>query len=285
MRCATSRRTSPICRRWPSPTWRSARAEELRDADHRRRPRSRLPRRTPAGRRRGFQRRLDEGRGRLTLIANEIARAAAQVLAEHAIALRKLKDARPPKEVADDVQAQLARLCPQALRRRHALGATRPPAALPEGDHAAAGQAARRPGPRRPAPGRAAADRAALPAPAGRAQGRARRAARGVPLAARGVARQPVRAGAAHAAAGQRQAAREGLAAAEPLNALRASAARTIATVRGVAQPGSATGLGPVGRRFESSHPDQRRIAVAAIVRRTGGKRYPAPRLSPRPTR
>jgi ATP-dependent helicase HrpA len=60
-----------------------------------------------------FQRRLDEGRGRLTLIANEIARAAAQVLTEHALALRKLKEARPPKEVVDDVQAQLARLCPK----------------------------------------------------------------------------------------------------------------------------------------------------------------------------
>ncbi len=60
-----------------------------------------------------FQRRLDEGRGRLTLIANEIARAAAQVLTEHALALRKLKDARPTREVADDVQAQLARLCPK----------------------------------------------------------------------------------------------------------------------------------------------------------------------------
>ncbi len=60
-----------------------------------------------------FQRRLDEGRGRLTLIANEIARAAAQVLAEHAVAVRKLKDARPPKEVVEDVQAQLARLCPK----------------------------------------------------------------------------------------------------------------------------------------------------------------------------
>jgi ATP-dependent helicase HrpA len=47
------------------------------------------------------------------LIANEIARAAEQVLAEHAVALRKLKDSRPPKEVADDVQAQLARLCPK----------------------------------------------------------------------------------------------------------------------------------------------------------------------------
>ncbi len=60
-----------------------------------------------------FQRRVDDGRARLTLIANEVARASGTVLAEYAIALRKLRDARPPKEVADDVQAQLARLCPK----------------------------------------------------------------------------------------------------------------------------------------------------------------------------
>ena len=36
-----------------------------------------------------------------------------------------------------------------------------------------------------------------------------------------------------------------------------ADVARTIAPVRGVAQPGSATGLGPVGREFESRRPDQ----------------------------
>ena len=57
-----------------------------------------------------FARRIEEGRGRLTLIANEVARSAAAVLAEHAIALRKLKDSRPPKEVAEDIAAQLARL-------------------------------------------------------------------------------------------------------------------------------------------------------------------------------
>ena len=50
-----------------------------------------------------FARRIEEGRGRLTLIANEVARIAGAVLAEHAAALRKLKDARPPKEVADDI--------------------------------------------------------------------------------------------------------------------------------------------------------------------------------------
>ena len=60
-----------------------------------------------------FTRRIDEGRGRLTLVANEIARSAATVLGEYAAAVRKLKDARAPKDVADDVAAQLARLVPK----------------------------------------------------------------------------------------------------------------------------------------------------------------------------
>jgi ATP-dependent helicase HrpA len=60
-----------------------------------------------------FARRIEDGRGRLTLVANEIARRAATVLVEYAAAVRKLKDARPLKEVADDVTAQLARLVPK----------------------------------------------------------------------------------------------------------------------------------------------------------------------------
>jgi ATP-dependent helicase HrpA len=60
-----------------------------------------------------FERRLADGRGRLTLIANEIARSAGAVLTEHAAAVRKLKDARAPKETADDVTAQLTRLVPK----------------------------------------------------------------------------------------------------------------------------------------------------------------------------
>ena len=66
-----------------------------------------------------FKRCVDEGRGRLTLIANEVARGALAVLAEYAAATRKLKDARPAKEVADDIQAQLGRLVPKRF-----LGAT-----------------------------------------------------------------------------------------------------------------------------------------------------------------
>ena len=57
-----------------------------------------------------FARRVEQGRGRLTLVANEIARSASTILVEYGVALRKLKDSRPPKEVADDAAAQLARL-------------------------------------------------------------------------------------------------------------------------------------------------------------------------------
>lgn len=60
-----------------------------------------------------FAKRIEEGRSRLNLIAQEVARQAATVLTEHATALRKLKDARPAKEVVDDVSAQLARLVPR----------------------------------------------------------------------------------------------------------------------------------------------------------------------------
>jgi ATP-dependent helicase HrpA len=59
-----------------------------------------------------FRRRIEEGRGRLTLIANEVARGALQVLVEYAAATRKLKDSRPPKDVQDDIGAQLSRLVP-----------------------------------------------------------------------------------------------------------------------------------------------------------------------------
>ncbi|MED5619174.1 ATP-dependent RNA helicase HrpA [Ideonella sp. BN130291] len=60
-----------------------------------------------------FKRRIEEGRTRLNLIAQEVARLAGTILTEYAAALRKLKDARPPKEVADDIQAQLQRLIPK----------------------------------------------------------------------------------------------------------------------------------------------------------------------------
>ncbi|MFY7857531.1 MAG: DUF3418 domain-containing protein, partial [Rubrivivax sp.] len=57
-----------------------------------------------------FGARLAEGRTRLMLIAQEVARQALAVLVEWSAATRKLKDARPPKDVADDITAQLGRL-------------------------------------------------------------------------------------------------------------------------------------------------------------------------------
>ncbi|MBT9503212.1 MAG: ATP-dependent RNA helicase HrpA [Burkholderiaceae bacterium] len=60
-----------------------------------------------------FKRRIEEGRTRLNLIAQEVARLTGVVLIDYAAAARKLKDSRPAKEVADDIQAQLQRLCPK----------------------------------------------------------------------------------------------------------------------------------------------------------------------------
>jgi len=59
-----------------------------------------------------FKARIEQGRSRLNLIAAEVARHGAVVLQDHAAAQRKLKDARPPRELADDITAQLQRLCP-----------------------------------------------------------------------------------------------------------------------------------------------------------------------------
>ena len=57
-----------------------------------------------------FTLRMDEGRTRLNLIAQEVARLASTVLAEYQSAQRKLKDSKPPRDVADDITAQLQRL-------------------------------------------------------------------------------------------------------------------------------------------------------------------------------
>ncbi|KJA09112.1 ATP-dependent helicase [Acidovorax temperans] len=60
-----------------------------------------------------FKRRVDEGRGRLTLIANEVARLAGTILIEYAAAARKLKDTKNAPDAAADVAQQLQRLMPK----------------------------------------------------------------------------------------------------------------------------------------------------------------------------
>jgi ATP-dependent helicase HrpA len=58
-----------------------------------------------------FRQRLDEGRGRLTLIANEVARLALGILQEFAAATRKVKDSKAAADAVADIQPQLQRLC------------------------------------------------------------------------------------------------------------------------------------------------------------------------------
>jgi ATP-dependent helicase HrpA len=60
-----------------------------------------------------FKRRIEEGRGRLTLIANEVARMAAVILLEYAAAARKIKDTKNAPDATSDAQQQLNRLIPK----------------------------------------------------------------------------------------------------------------------------------------------------------------------------
>ncbi|MEN9996523.1 MAG: ATP-dependent helicase HrpB [Pseudomonadota bacterium] len=57
-----------------------------------------------------FKKRVDEGRGRLTLIANEVARLAGSILLEFAAATRKIKDTKNAPEATADCTQQLQRL-------------------------------------------------------------------------------------------------------------------------------------------------------------------------------
>ena len=57
-----------------------------------------------------FKKRIDEGRGRLTLIANEIARLTATILAEYALAMRKIKDTKNAPDATADCTTQIQRL-------------------------------------------------------------------------------------------------------------------------------------------------------------------------------
>ena len=60
-----------------------------------------------------FKKRIEEGRGRLTLIANEVARMSSVILLEYGIAARKVKDTKNAPDAVADAQAQLQRLIPK----------------------------------------------------------------------------------------------------------------------------------------------------------------------------
>ena len=60
-----------------------------------------------------FRKRVDEGRGRLTLIASEVARLSAGILTEFVAAQRKIKDTKNAAEALADTAMQLQRLVPK----------------------------------------------------------------------------------------------------------------------------------------------------------------------------
>ncbi|WP_245213946.1 ATP-dependent RNA helicase HrpA [Rhodoferax sp. AJA081-3] len=60
-----------------------------------------------------FKRRVEEGRGRLTLIATEVARMAGTILLEHAAAARKIKDTKTAPDAVADCAQQINRLVPK----------------------------------------------------------------------------------------------------------------------------------------------------------------------------
>jgi ATP-dependent helicase HrpA len=60
-----------------------------------------------------FKKRVEDGRGRLTLIASEVARLAASILTEFVAAQRKIKDTKNAPEAVLDASVQLQRLVPK----------------------------------------------------------------------------------------------------------------------------------------------------------------------------
>jgi ATP-dependent helicase HrpA len=120
-----------------------------------------------------FKRRVEEGRGRLTLIANEVARLAGTILTEYAAAARKIKDTKNAPDATADVAQQLQRLMPKRFMQAPRRG--RSCSTLPRYLKAITlrlDKLPRRPRARRCPAGRAAPAGAALLAPGGRAQGR-----------------------------------------------------------------------------------------------------------------
>jgi ATP-dependent helicase HrpA len=66
-----------------------------------------------------FNKRLEEGRGRLTLIASEVARLAGVILLEYAAVVRKIRDTKQAPDATQDAAEQLRRLMP-----KHFIAAT-----------------------------------------------------------------------------------------------------------------------------------------------------------------
>ena len=69
-----------------------------------------------------FKRRTDEGRQRLTLIANEVARLCSSILSDYMAAMRKIKDSKGLADASADATQQLQRLMPKRFLAQTAWG-------------------------------------------------------------------------------------------------------------------------------------------------------------------
>jgi len=69
-----------------------------------------------------FKQRVEDGRARLTLIASEVARMAAVILADFAVAQRKIKDTKNAVDAVTDAAQQLQRLMPKNFLTATAFG-------------------------------------------------------------------------------------------------------------------------------------------------------------------
>ena len=173
------------------------------------------------------KRRLEEGRsGRLTLIANEVARLAGDDPCRiRRCRVRKVKDTKNQARVGAGLaiySSNYRSLIAQALPGRCTPWTQlQHLAALPEGDSCCVWTScAPMQRAMRCEAGRAPSAGAALLATRRRSQRRGRRSHERISLAAGGVAGELLRAGVAHAAAGEREAARQGLGAAAGLTVL-----------------------------------------------------------------
>jgi ATP-dependent helicase HrpA len=82
-----------------------------------------------------FKRRIEEGRGRLTLICTEVARLSAIILAEYATAARKIKDSKNAPEATADAAQQLTPADAQKVSECHPLGQLAALCPLPKSHH------------------------------------------------------------------------------------------------------------------------------------------------------
>ena len=153
-----------------------------------------------------FVQRKEEARGKVSLIAQELARLIAAIVEQAATIARRLTALKAFPRLVADVEQQLSQLFAPQFIVTHSAPAACALSALFKGDRVADGQSKRRSGAGYREDQRTSGAGAAVAARGQCAQGCQRPPTRRVPLAARGATRFAFRSGIKDADAGQRQA-------------------------------------------------------------------------------